>query len=421
MPSILDLGVVGLLFLSLGASARPQQCNGQMPSPVGKAVYFLTNEEQNAVAAVPISADGTLSGGTTKCTGGKGSNSIDGTTNEPAQPDPLVSQSSLSLAGNVRSPPTLSMNGSDCLQNLFAVNAGSNTLSMLSVSPDDPTQLTLVGEPVAIPGEFPNTVAASAQNGLVCVGATGAVAGVSCANFDENGIGAMDELRPFDIQQSTPPVGPTNTVSQVFWSNDQSKLFTTVKGDPTKNNTGFLSVFEVESAQGQAKCLSRDETRSSPEGTAVLFGSLPIPGTSRIFATDASFGAAILSVGADNTASAEAAQEVEGQTATCWVTISSTTNTAFVTDVGVPRIVEMSLDDASIVGELDLADTGAAGLIDLRAAGGMMYVLAGGGGNSSAQVLVMDAKTSGSLSLMQAFDLGALGAGANSQGMAVLE
>lgn len=113
MPSILDLGVVGLLFLSLGASARPQQCNGQMPSPVGKAVYFLTNEEQNAVAAVPISKDGTLSGGTTMCTGGKGSNSIDGTTNEPAQPDPLVSQSSLSLAGNVCSPPILSKDSSD--------------------------------------------------------------------------------------------------------------------------------------------------------------------------------------------------------------------------------------------------------------------------------------------------------------------
>lgn len=97
-------GVAVLLFFLLGVTARPQQCNGQMA--VGKAIYFLTNEEQNAVAAVPISSDGTLSGGTLKCTGGKGSNSIDGTTNEPARPDPLVSQSSLSLAGNVRSPST---------------------------------------------------------------------------------------------------------------------------------------------------------------------------------------------------------------------------------------------------------------------------------------------------------------------------
>lgn len=291
---------------------------------------------------------------------------------------------------------------------------------MLSVSPDDPTQLTLVGEPVDVPGEFPNTVAASAQNGLVCVGTTGAVAGVSCANFDENGIGAMDELRPFDIQQSTPPVGPTNTVSQVFWSEDETKMFVTVKGDPAVNNTGFLSTFDIEGQE--TKCLSRDETRSSPEGTAVLFGSLPIPGTNQIFATDASFGAAILSVGADNTASVEAAQEVEGQTATCWVTISSATNTAFVTDVGVPRIVEMSLDDASIVGQLDLADTGASGLIDLRAAGGMMYVLAGGDGASAgAQVLVVSASTSGNLNLVQAFDLGELGASANAQGMVVLE
>lgn len=104
MPSMVDFGVVVLLFFSLGATARPQQCGSRMTAPVGKAVYFMTNEEQNAVAAVPISADGTLSGGTLECTGGKGSNSIDGTTNEPAQPDPLVGQSSLSLVGNVSSP-----------------------------------------------------------------------------------------------------------------------------------------------------------------------------------------------------------------------------------------------------------------------------------------------------------------------------
>ena len=68
-------------------------------------------------------------------------------------------------------------------QTIFAVNAGSNTLTMLEVSKSDPTCLTVVGEPAALTGEFPNTVAASAKNKLACVGTTGAKAGI--------GIGAV--------------------------------------------------------------------------------------------------------------------------------------------------------------------------------------------------------------------------------------
>ena len=58
----------------------------------------------------------------------------------------------------------------------------------------------------------------------------------------------MDELRSFDFEQTTPPVGPTNRVSEGFFSKDERRLFATVKGDPIKNNTGFFSVFAVEGA-----------------------------------------------------------------------------------------------------------------------------------------------------------------------------
>lgn len=87
-----------VLALSLGASATPR---GNAGSAVGKAVYFMTNDGENAVVAVPIRADGKLSGGTQTSTGGRGSVSIDGAMNAPAAKDGLVSQSSLSIAGNV--------------------------------------------------------------------------------------------------------------------------------------------------------------------------------------------------------------------------------------------------------------------------------------------------------------------------------
>ena len=304
---------------------------------------------------------------------------------------------------------------------------------MLTVDPKNSTSLRLVGQPVLIPADFPTTVAASTKNSLVCVGSTGAVAGVSCSRFTARGLGPMDNLRPFDLGQTTPPVGPTNTISQVFFSEDETTLFTTVKGDPVANNTGFLSAFLVEErrrsvhgSRGRARKsgprLSRDEQRSSPEGTAVLFGSAIIPGSSSIFATDASFGAAVLAVDPDTDAAAlQASQAIDGQAATCWVTISTLTNTAFVTDVGVNRLVEMKLDDASIVGQTDLSQTGAPGLIDLRAAGSFIYALAPGNADIPAGVSVLDVSGGpGSAHLVQHFDISRLGAGATSMGMAVL-
>ncbi len=93
-------------FLTLIQTA-PTQWHGT-PSPgsnhfgSSKAIYFITNDAQNAVAAVPIGADGMLSGGTVTATGGSGGNSISAATKEPAGPDALISQSSLTIAGNVR-------------------------------------------------------------------------------------------------------------------------------------------------------------------------------------------------------------------------------------------------------------------------------------------------------------------------------
>ncbi|KAF2499300.1 hypothetical protein BU16DRAFT_266690 [Lophium mytilinum] len=297
---------------------------------------------------------------------------------------------------------------------------------MMAISPQDPTNLTMLGTPIAVSGEFPNTVAASAKHSLVCVGSTGAAAGIACTTFSASGLAGstLDALRPFALQQSTPPVGPTNTVSQAFFSADESVLFTTVKGDPAVNNTGFLSAFPVTAgtACGGAASLSTTETRSSPPGTAVLFGAALIPSTNSIFVTDASFGAGILAVDpATNQASLAANQTIADQKATCWATVSDATGSAFVTDVGVNRVLEMSLQDASILSTIDLGANGDPGLIDLKAAGGFVYALSPGNGTTGAAVAVVDARRGqGKGKAVQHFDLTGLGAGKNAQGMAVL-
>ncbi|KAH7355558.1 hypothetical protein BKA66DRAFT_503068 [Pyrenochaeta sp. MPI-SDFR-AT-0127] len=380
----------------------------------GKAIYFLTNDAENAVIALPIGNNGMLSKGTITSTRGAGSNSIDSTTTQKAAPDALVGQSALTVVGR-RLKLTFST------QSLFAVNAGSNSLTMMTISATDPTYLTMVGQPVAIPGQFPNTVAASMKHKLVCVGTTGAVAGISCASFAKQGLGKMDSLRPFEIGQTTPPIGPTNTVSQTFFSIDESALFTTVKGDPAVNNTGFLSVFQVRQSNSGAAYLATKDTRSSPAGTAVLFGSATIPNDpSSIFVTDASFGAAVVSLDDNAQASIVRAQSIDGQKATCWATVSDATNSAFVTDVGVNRVVEMSLRDASVLGQLDLSTNGDPGLIDLKAAGNFVYALSPGNGTTEAAITVLDISDGqGSMKLAQHFKLNGT-AGKNAQGLAVM-
>lgn len=292
---------------------------------------------------------------------------------------------------------------------------------MFVVDKADPTKLTLVGQPMPVQGEFPNTVAVSMKRRMACVGTTGAENGVSCASFSKQGLGPFDGLRSFGLKQSTPPVGPTNTLSQLFFSGDASMLFATVKGDPAANNTGFFSAFAVQQTRTGA-ILAAHDTRSSPEGTAVLFGSALVPGTANMFATDASFGAAVLSVDPrSGEATLVAKQALDDQKATCWATISEMTGSAFVTDVAIGRVVEMSVEDASVIGITDLSGAGSNCVIDLAAAGGAVYALSPGNVTTGAMVMVLDVSGGqGSAKLAQQFDLSHLGVGINAQGMAVL-
>lgn len=86
------------LLLSMSVGAIPL---AERACSTGEAIYFITNNAENAVVAVSIGDNGTLSGGTVTLTSGKGSNSIDGTTHQPAGPDALVSQGAVDVAEKV--------------------------------------------------------------------------------------------------------------------------------------------------------------------------------------------------------------------------------------------------------------------------------------------------------------------------------
>lgn len=327
------------------------------------AIYFMTNDPAgNSIIALKINADGTLRDGSITPTGGKGMSGIDGSINATAAPDALFSQSALKVEGNT----------------MVAVNPGSNTLTMMAISANDPCKLTMVGNPVSTMGEFPVTAAISRKNQMACVANSGVKAGLACFALDaKKGLQPiMQQPIPIDLKQTTPPAGPTNTVSQVLFNQDETMLMTTVKGDPTKNNTGFLSTLPINNG-----CPAAQDTRSSPLGTAVLFGTTLVPGTSNILATDASFGAATIST-AGGAPKVLSKATVGNQKATCWAAISPQTKTAFVTDVGVNHIVEVDPANGNILQSTNLPNANP-GMIDLVAAGMMVYALSPGDGKTT--------------------------------------
>ena len=229
----------------------------------------------------------------------------------------------------------------------------------------------------------------------------------------------MDALRQIDLNQTAPPTGPADTISQVFFSNDQTILFTTVKGDPTKNNTGFLGAYPVSGGTCGPASVGQQVTKSAFNGTALLFGSTTIPYSNNIFVTDATFGALVLSINPQTEIATIAGKGViAGQQATCWVTISPVTHTAFVTDVLSDRLVEMSLTDASVIGSpIDLSANGDPGLVDIKAAGRFLYALAPGTGTTVPAVTVVDVL---SRQQVQHFTLGDFGMSNVSEGLALL-
>lgn len=392
------------------------------PGANARAIYFMTNQDENSIIMLPVQEDGTLTTGSIIATGGKGASLIDPMTGEPVQTDTLASQGSVRVIGN----------------SLFAVNAGSNTLSMFAIDPEDPAKLAPVGQPVEtggdvsilppssspygsflfpypcilsnnqlnlLPLQFPTSIATSTLLQTICVGHTGLLSGITCAKFDPtSGLSAFDTLRPFSLNQTNPPTGPLNGIGTTFFNQDSTALITTIKGnpmDPSGAFPGFISLFPIDSTTGT---IAQTDSRTTPNGTAVLFGSVIIPDTNTtttILATDASFGSLSIDLPFTSDLTNPSAQlsntvlattNLPNQIATCWAAISPVTDTAFLTDVAVNHLVEVDLQNGEVLADLRVENSHP-GMLDLQATpSGMIYALAPGNGTEEAGVVVFDVK-----------------------------
>lgn len=270
---------------------------------------------------------------------------------------------------------------------------------MFSIDEHDPTKLTPIGQPRNTNGEFPVSVAASAENNLVCVANTGAKSGITCASYSPfSGLGVFDNLRDFKLNQTTPPIGLANTISQVFFSEDERVLYATVKGLTSSNPVGWLSAFSVNDGR-----VSYKEIRSSPANTKILFGVATIPGSSNILAADGSIGAEVISVNSRLQGSTHAQTAIPGNKLTCWAAFSTTTGTGFLTDGGANHITEVDINTGALVTQL-LPGTPNFGMNDVAAVGNWIYALSPNTPGNPTAVTVFDVSGGrGSIKLQQVF------------------
>ena len=191
---------------------------------------------------------------------------------------------------------------------------------MFEISPDDPTSLTMLGSAASSMGDFPTTLAASAELECVCVGNSGANSGIACSRFSSAGLAGFDDLRYMSVGESaTPPTGPTPGFGDVLFSEDNNLLIALVKGNGTQFQ-GYVATFPVSNGM-----VGHTATVATPPGSKALFGTATIPGQpDLVFTSDAGFGALTLNI-EDLGAQPVAVSSVSGQVASCWaeVTVSS--------------------------------------------------------------------------------------------------
>ena len=208
-------------------------------------------------------------------------------------------------------------------QRLFAVNAGSDTVTMFGIDSQRPDKLTKLAQ-AASGGKFPVSVAFSQKRKMACVMNGGGKTTLRCFSVSSSGKMIRTADRDLGVQQSNVPDGPANTLSHVLFDQTQSNVLVSVKGTPP-NNKGFVASFAINANGG----LASSPVKLQPEGGLLPFGMALIPGSSSVLVTDPGVGAVVF----DMATKTSTPTTIAGQKATCWAARSPRTKSFYVTDI----------------------------------------------------------------------------------------
>lgn len=246
---------------------------------------------------------------------------------------------------------------------------------------------------------------------LACVLNGGAVAGVSCFSVSTSrGLTPLGGLRPIAVNQTTPPVGPPGTASDIMFNPSQTALIVIAKSDGTQ--PGYTYAYPI-SHDGS---IATEPILSRPSGLALEFSINFLGEDSRAVITDPSFGAAIVDVSHDFKFSVEHRVPIAGEGAICWAAYVPKYHTIFILDGGNTNITLMDSRSGKLTGAFMNAPETAVNL-DGQTYEDRVYVLNAGG-----YITVLDTVPlgyGGMPSQVQHFDLKSVGTGQSFQGMAI--
>ena len=312
------------------------------------AVFVQTNDPAgNSIVAYARHNDGTLTWAATYPTGGNGARAAG------AGVDPLASQSSLVIDRD---------NGL-----LLAPNAGSNTVSVFSVSGD-----TLhLNQVVASGGPFPASIGVHGDLAYVLDGGfAGYVEGYRIAGGKLHPIAGS--LRSLGLGNGNPPA---QSPSQVGFTPDGSKLVIAMKA----NGGGSVYVYGV-SADGR---LSDSPTITAVGGNAFAFVFDP---AGRLVIVNATFGnLSTYTVNGNGSLTLVSAGATDGQIAACWVTAAN--GNYYAANAGSGSLSQYTIDaSGTVVLGSSPAATGILGAVDMAASsdGHFLYAQSGGSGTVKA-------------------------------------
>jgi 6-phosphogluconolactonase len=347
-------GFLLLVSLSVSTAQRAVPTPRARPTPAPRnfqagAVYVLTNQVANAVAVFSHDAFGMLTPAGEFSTGGAGDPVPQGT--DPAT-DPLASQGALILDQGH--------------QFLFAVNAGSNQVSVLKITSGGLDLIDVVDSGGIRP------ISLTVRDGLLYVlneGGTPNITGFTVA--------ADGTLTP--LAGSTQPLigGTAADPAQVNFNHDGTLLVVTEKAG------NRIDTYVVDGNGLPSAPIDNPSNGMTPFGFA--FSNPGFLVVSEAFGGAPNLSAASsYSAGDDGILSVVSGSVANSQTASCWVVITNNGHTAFVSNTGSGTI--SSYDLTSNDGTLTLinsvaGDTGITSApIDmaLNVSSQFLYVLAGG-------------------------------------------
>ncbi|KAH8102998.1 hypothetical protein BXZ70DRAFT_999217 [Cristinia sonorae] len=325
------LGAIAVAQATPAPADASVSARGVNSAKVG-AAYFLTNEPSgNMVMVARLGPSGHVDFKTAVSTGGRGAHVTGGT-----GPDPLASQ------GAIRT----SASG----QFLAAVNAGSNTVSLFAIDPQDPTEIKQIGNAAFTEGNFPNSVAINKKGTQVCVLNAGLENGVNCYKVDgfRGLIPQAETHRRLNIASDAGPMAVA--AHEIAFNDANDKLVVSVVGTP-----GFLAVWDVAPNGALSKNFT---TIAPPPGGMNPFSLTAVHNTNAFVSADPAIGVDFwdlsslspASVGGNQTASGRSiAVPVNGQRANCWSAFSPQTGNYYLVDAGNSVVTEVKLNGADLI------------------------------------------------------------------------